>query len=79
MVLAGIGIFVLPVVLCGYHMWIESWNAVDWLVLYSFVYWPTYALGVFLIAAGLVIQKRINRLNKNIMSKKDDYKGKGEL
>ena len=26
----------------------SSWTLVDWLVLYSFVYWPTYVIGLFL-------------------------------
>ena len=28
----------------------SSWSLVDWLVLYSFVYWPTYLVGFVLIA-----------------------------
>lgn len=28
----------------------SSWTLVDWLVLYSFVYWPTYIIGILLIA-----------------------------
>mgnify|MGYP003328785218 CR=1 FL=1 len=27
----------------------SSWTLFDWLVLYSFVYWPTYVIGVVLI------------------------------
>ena len=27
----------------------SSWTLVDWLVLYSFVYWPTYVIGAVLI------------------------------
>jgi magnesium-transporting ATPase (P-type) len=27
----------------------SSWTLVDWLVLYSFVYWPTYVVGLILI------------------------------
>ena len=27
----------------------SSWSLVDWLVLYSFVYWPTYVVGLILI------------------------------
>jgi hypothetical protein len=33
-----------------YTMCVEqSWTWGDWLVLYSFVYWPTYVIGVALI------------------------------
>ena len=28
----------------------SSWSLMDWLVLYSFVYWPTYLVGFVLIA-----------------------------
>ena len=27
----------------------SSWTLVDWLVLYSFVYWPTYVVGLILV------------------------------
>ena len=27
----------------------SSWSLADWLVLYSFVYWPTYVVGLILI------------------------------
>ena len=27
----------------------SSWTLADWLVLYSFVYWPTYVVGLILI------------------------------
>lgn len=54
----GIGIFILPFVLGLYHMWIENWNLLDWLILYSFVYWPTYVFGVVLIVGGWMIYKK---------------------
>jgi len=54
----GIGIFILPFVLGLYHMWIESWNLLDWLILYSFVYWPTYVFGAVLIVGGWMIYKK---------------------
>ena len=28
----------------------SSWTLADWLILYSFVYWPTYLIGFALIA-----------------------------
>ena len=31
----------------------SSWSLVDWLVLYSFVYWPTYLVGFVLIAISV--------------------------
>lgn len=49
----------LPFVLGLYHMKIETWTMGDWLILYSYVYWPTYVLGILLIAAGIVFGKKI--------------------
>ena len=31
----------------------SSWMLGDWLVLYSFVYWPTYIIGLILIAISI--------------------------
>ena len=31
----------------------SSWSLIDWLVLYSFVYWPTYLVGLTLIAISV--------------------------
>ena len=46
----GICPFVVPVVLGAYTMIVEtSWTWVDWLVMYSFLYWPTYIVGAVLI------------------------------
>jgi len=61
--LIGIGILplVLPFVLGWYHMWIESWTMGDWLILYCFIYWPTYVLGIVLMVTGIVIKKRQER------------------
>ena len=49
----GIFPFVLPFVLGVYRMIIESWTMIDWLVLYSFIYWPTYIIGLVLIIVSL--------------------------
>lgn len=58
--LLGVGLvpFVLPVILGLYHMAIESWILVDWLVLYSFLYWPTYLIGLGLIVLAAVKLKK---------------------
>jgi len=43
--------FAAPFIGFAYEMIISSsWTLVDWLVLYSFVYWPTYLVGFVLIA-----------------------------
>ena len=52
--LAGLLPFIFPIVLGLYTMTIESWILFDWLVLYSFVYWPTYLLGLIVIVISLV-------------------------
>ena len=31
----------------------SSWSLLDWLVLYSFAYWPTYIVGLALIAISV--------------------------
>ena len=39
-----------PFIAFAYQMMIStSWTLVDWLVMYSFVYWPTYLIGIMLI------------------------------
>ena len=47
--IVGIIPFLLPIVLGFYRMSIESWTLFDWLILYSFIYWPTYLLGAVLL------------------------------
>ena len=47
--------FLLPLVLGLYRMQIEHWTMWDWLVLYSFIYWPTYLLGLLLLAGGIFL------------------------
>lgn len=50
-VILGIGIcpFILPFVLGFYRMSIESRTMLDWLIMYSLIYWPTYVIGLMLI------------------------------
>lgn len=61
-ILLAIGIltFALPFISFGYELLIgSSWTLVDWLVLYSFVYWPTYVVGLILIF--LAVSKLIKK------------------
>lgn len=62
-ILMAIGVIplVLPFVLGVYHTWIESWKLGDWLILYCFIYWPTYVLGIVFMVTGIVIKKRQER------------------
>ena len=54
-ILLGIGIcpFLLPFAAYLYELLIaSSWTLTDWLIMYSFVYWPTYVIGLILIAVS---------------------------
>lgn len=43
--------FAAPFIAFAYEMInSSSWTLADWLILYSFVYWPTYLIGFALIA-----------------------------
>ena len=50
LLIIGIIPFVIPFIGYVYEMLnSSSWTLVDWLVLYSFVCWPTYIVGLILI------------------------------
>lgn len=49
----GICPFILPIIVGFYKMSIESWTMLDWLIMYSFIYWPTYLIGFVLIAIAI--------------------------
>ncbi len=70
LLIIGIIPFVLPFILGIYRMSIESWNLFDWLVLYSFIYWPTYIAGLVCVAV-YVCYRIIKKKNENKLSKKD--------
>lgn len=53
MLAVGILPFLLPFITFGYEMLIGSgWTLLDWLIMYSFIYWPTYLIGLILIAVS---------------------------
>ncbi|MBR4987067.1 MAG: hypothetical protein IKY81_00195 [Methanocorpusculum sp.] len=52
--LLGIIPFIVPFALGIYRMSIEHWELFDWLVLYSFIYWPTYFAGFLLMIISLI-------------------------
>ena len=54
LLLIGIFPFVLPFVLGVYRISIESWTMIDWIVLYSLIYWPTYIVGIVLVVISLI-------------------------
>ena len=59
----GISAFVIPFIIGFYRMSIESWKLADWLVMYSFVFWPTYLVGVVLIVVSV---KRLIKHRRNV-------------
>ena len=50
---AGFLPFVIPVVWGIYHISVQSASFFDFIILYSFIYWPTYIIGLILIMISL--------------------------
>ena len=51
LLIVGILPFAFPFIIFAYEMLIKSsWTMGEWLLLYSFIYWPTYLVGLVLIA-----------------------------
>lgn len=50
----GILPFVLPFIFGIYKISIESWTMFDWLVMYSYIFWPTYIIGAIAIAVSVI-------------------------
>lgn len=65
LLILGIFPFLLPVILGIYHMTIESWDLLDWLILYSYIYWPTYLAGAVVIAVSIIDRLVKKTKNKN--------------
>ena len=62
LLIAGIFPFVYPFIGFIYRMIIsESWTLGDWLILYSFVYWPTYVVGLILISIAIIIRVKYKK------------------
>jgi len=61
-----LGIFplILPFILGLYRMTIESWTLMDFVILYSYLFWWTYLIGLALIilsAVMLILLRKKNR------------------
>ena len=54
----GLFPFVIPFLLAYTRM--SGWTLIDWLVIWSFVYWPTYVLGLVLIGFSIYKIKRLS-------------------
>ena len=60
-ILLAIGIcpFIIPFVSFLWRLVIsESWTLLDWLVMYSFIFWPTYIVGIILIVISATKLKK---------------------
>lgn len=68
--LLGLVPFFLPVCVGLYRMSIESWTLFDFIVLYSFLYWPTYVIGLILIVLSAV------QLRKSRREREENAQGK---
>lgn len=54
LLIVGIIPFVIPFLTFAYEMInSSSWMLTDWILLYSFVYWPTYIIGFILIIISI--------------------------
>ena len=54
----GVCPFALPLILGTYNMSINLWSLADWLILYSYLYWHTYVIGIVLIAFSVYKLKK---------------------
>ena len=54
LLIIGIVPFILPFVFGIYKISIESWTMFDWLVMYSYIFWPTYIAGAVAIAVSVI-------------------------
>lgn len=53
MLVIGIIPFITPIVVGIYKIMMESWSFLDWIILYSYVYWPTYLFGLLLLIVSV--------------------------
>lgn len=59
MLAVGIAPFVFPFLNFVYEMMISSsWTFAEWMILYSFVYWPTYIVGAIIIGISIYKLKK---------------------
>lgn len=61
-----IGIFplILPFILGLYRITIEPWTLMDFVILYSYLFWWSYLLGLALIALAAVMMILLRRQEK---------------
>ncbi|MBQ8144347.1 MAG: hypothetical protein IJ452_08960 [Butyricicoccus sp.] len=56
LLLLGICPFLLPLVTSVTRA--STWTVLDWVILYSFLYWPTYLAGLALILLAVYLLRR---------------------
>lgn len=57
-ILTGTLPFMIPFLAGIYKVIFESWDILSWLVLYSYIFWPSYLIGLILIIIGVVKLKK---------------------
>ena len=66
LLIVGIIPFVIPFINFLYEMTVSSsWTLGDWLLLYSFVYWPTYIVGLILLALSIYKLRKLESNSSN--------------
>ena len=53
-ILTGVLPFIIPILAGIYKTTFESWDMLSWLVLYSYIFWPSYLIGLLLIIFGII-------------------------
>ena len=64
LLIIGIIPFILPFAFGIYKISIESWTMFDWLVMYSYIFWPSYIAGALVIAVS-IIGRLVKKPKKN--------------
>ena len=66
LLIVGIIPFAFPFINFLYEMTVSSsWTLGDWLLLYSFVYWPTYIVGLILLALSIYKLRKLEFNSSN--------------
>lgn len=57
--LLGMCPFIVPVLMSGTRM--GSWSFMDWMIMWSYVYWPTYIIGLAVIFFSVYKLRKLRR------------------
>ena len=62
LMVVGVVPFAAPFLCFIYEMMVgSSFTLADWLVLYSFIYWPSYLVGLVLIILSVIMLKFLSK------------------